>query len=122
MGSDANYANSGIFLMTPFEDAIAFAQAHEIPWPRDPNADPARWGVHHPDPPPFNRLLGPVHARGPQSGVILVNGKEVPDKIWAPIACSDNGSLHSVGTRAASLRVSVLMPFAKRRQAARVPI
>ena len=38
--------------MSPFDDAIAFAQAHEIPWPRDPAADPARWGVHHEDPPP----------------------------------------------------------------------
>jgi CubicO group peptidase (beta-lactamase class C family) len=63
--------------MTSFDDAIRFAQSHEIPWPRDPAADPARWGVHHPDPPPFNRLRGPVHARGGPSGVILVRGREV---------------------------------------------
>jgi CubicO group peptidase (beta-lactamase class C family) len=63
--------------MNPFDDAIAFAQAHEIPWPRDPAADPARWGVHHADPPPFNRLRGPVHVRGGVSGVIRVRGKEV---------------------------------------------
>ena len=63
--------------MNRFEDAIAFAQSHEIPWPRDPAADPARWGVHHEDPPPFNRLRGPVHPRGGVSGVILVRGKEV---------------------------------------------
>jgi CubicO group peptidase (beta-lactamase class C family) len=60
-----------------FEDAIAFAQAHEIAWPRDPAADPARWGVHHEDPPPFNRLRGPVHPRGGVSGVIRVGGEEV---------------------------------------------
>ena len=60
-----------------FSDAIQFAQSHEIPWPRDPKADPDRWGVHQPDPPPFNRLRGPVHVRGPQSGVIYVGGKEV---------------------------------------------
>jgi hypothetical protein len=24
-------------------------------------------GVHHDDPPPYNRLRGPVHARGPVS-------------------------------------------------------
>jgi CubicO group peptidase (beta-lactamase class C family) len=60
-----------------FEEAIAFSQAHEIPWPRDPAADPPRWGVHHDDPPPFNRLRGPVHPRGGVSGVILVRGEEV---------------------------------------------
>ncbi len=63
--------------MTRFDEAIAFAQAHEIPWTRDPAADPARWGVHHDDPPPFNRLRGPVHARGGVSGVIRVRGKEI---------------------------------------------
>jgi CubicO group peptidase (beta-lactamase class C family) len=63
--------------MHDFTDAIAYAQAHEVPWPRDPAADPARWGVHHEDPPPFNRLRGPVHARGGVSGVIRVRGEEV---------------------------------------------
>jgi CubicO group peptidase (beta-lactamase class C family) len=63
--------------MSRFDEAIAFAQAHEIPWPRDPHAEPARWGVHHDDPPPFNRLRGPVHARGGVSGVIRVRGEEV---------------------------------------------
>jgi CubicO group peptidase (beta-lactamase class C family) len=64
--------------MTPdFSDAIAFANAHEVPWPRDPQADPARWGVHHPDPPPFNVLRGPVHPRGGVSGVIRIGGREV---------------------------------------------
>jgi CubicO group peptidase (beta-lactamase class C family) len=62
--------------MTRFSDAIAFAQSHEVPWPRDPAADPAHWGVHHPDPPPFNRLRGPVHARGGVSGVIRIGGEE----------------------------------------------
>ena len=61
----------------PFSDAIAFAQAHEIPWTRDPAKEPARWGVHHNDPPPFNRLRGPVHARGGPSGVIWIRGEEV---------------------------------------------
>ena len=63
--------------MTRFDDAIAFAEAHEVPWPRDPAADPARWGVHHPDPPPFNVLRGPVHPRGGVSGVIRAGGQEV---------------------------------------------
>lgn len=60
-----------------FREAIAYAQAHEVPWTRDPAADPSRWGVHHDDPPPFNRLRGPVHARGGVSGVIHVRGEEV---------------------------------------------
>ena len=49
--------------MTTLAQAIAFAQAHEVPWPRDPLADPSQWGVHHADPPPYNRLLGPVRPR-----------------------------------------------------------
>ena len=58
-------------------EAIAFAQAHEMPWPRDPAADPAHWGVHHEDPPPYNVLRGPVHGRGPVSGVVWQHGREV---------------------------------------------
>ncbi len=33
------------------------------------------WGIHHQDPPPWNRLLGPVHSRGPVSGTIVLNGE-----------------------------------------------
>lgn len=62
-------------------EAAAFAAAHETPWPRDPSAAPAAgeqpWGVHHDDPPPFDRLRGPVHARGPQSGAIWQHGREI---------------------------------------------
>ena len=60
-----------------FDDTIAFAQAHEVPWPRDPAADPAHWGIHHDDPPPYDRLRGPVHARGPVSGVVWQHGHEL---------------------------------------------
>jgi CubicO group peptidase (beta-lactamase class C family) len=63
--------------MPDFSAAIAHAQAHEVPWPRDPASDPTRWGVHHDDPPPFNRLRGPVHPRGGVSGVIRLRGEEV---------------------------------------------
>lgn len=63
--------------MHDFKEAISYAQQHEVPWPRDPAADPARWGVHHVDPPPYNRLRGPVHPRGGVSGVIHVDGREV---------------------------------------------
>ncbi len=64
-----------------FDAAIAAARSHETPWPRDPLAAAAPgqspWGVHHDDPPPFNRLRGPVHERGPQSGVVIRHGREI---------------------------------------------
>ena len=62
-------------------EAAAFAQAHEVPWPRDPAALPGPgqvpFGVHHEDPPPWNRLRGPVHERGPVSGVVWQGGQEL---------------------------------------------
>jgi CubicO group peptidase (beta-lactamase class C family) len=67
--------------------AATLAQAHEMPWPRDPTADPSRWGVHHDDPPPFNRLRGPVHARGSQSGVVWQHGTEIA--AWGEPARAD---------------------------------
>jgi len=63
--------------MDDFRAAIDYAQAHEVPWTRDPLAEPDRWGVHHEDPPPWNRLRGPVQARGGVSGCIWHGGREV---------------------------------------------
>ncbi|HEY5633165.1 MAG TPA: serine hydrolase [Burkholderiaceae bacterium] len=60
--------------MGTFDDAIAFARARESPWSRDPGAGP--WGVHGNDPPPHDRMLGPVSPRGPCSGVVVVGGEE----------------------------------------------
>lgn len=60
-----------------FAAAIDFAVAHEIGWPRDPAAGPSGWGVHHGDPPPYNRLRGPVHARGGVTGVVCQHGRVV---------------------------------------------
>lgn len=37
--------------------------------------EPARFGIHHDDPPPYNRLRGPLHARGPCSGLIVQHGQ-----------------------------------------------
>jgi CubicO group peptidase (beta-lactamase class C family) len=51
--------------------AIDWAIAHETAWPRDPVDG---WGIQGNDPPPWNRLLGPVSARGPVSGVIVRDG------------------------------------------------
>ena len=61
--------------MEYFAEAIAFATAHESPWSRDPAT--GRWGVHADDPPPYNRLLGPVAPRGPCSGLVMLGGEEV---------------------------------------------
>jgi CubicO group peptidase (beta-lactamase class C family) len=55
------------------EQAVQFAAAHETSWSRDAGGD--AWGIHRQDPPPWNRLLGPVHSRGPVSGTILLNGR-----------------------------------------------
>ncbi|HVQ03206.1 MAG TPA: serine hydrolase domain-containing protein [Burkholderiaceae bacterium] len=60
-----------------FAAAIDFAVAHEIPWPRDPAADASGWGLHQVDPPPYNCLRGPVHARGGVSGVVRQRGRVV---------------------------------------------
>jgi hypothetical protein len=60
-----------------WQETAAYAQAHETAWPRDPAAEPERWGVHHDDPVPYNRLLGPVHPRGGVSGVVWQHGQEV---------------------------------------------
>ncbi|MGH8595528.1 MAG: serine hydrolase, partial [Gammaproteobacteria bacterium] len=54
------------------EKAVQFAIDHETPWTREITEN---WGVHHEDPPPWNKLLGPVHARGPVSGTIVVDGR-----------------------------------------------
>lgn len=62
---------------TALGQAIAFAESHEIGWARDPVADPLNWGIHHGDRPPWNKLLGPVHGRGPVSGVVMLRGREV---------------------------------------------
>ena len=63
-------------LSPAWQAAIDFAVAHETPWARDPHAEPSRHGIHHDDPPPYNRLFGPVHARGPCSGVMWQGGRE----------------------------------------------
>ena len=54
------------------EQAVQFAVDHETPWSREIGD---KWGIHHEDPPPWNRLLGPVHARGPVSGTLVLDGK-----------------------------------------------
>ena len=55
------------------EQAVQFAKDHESTWDRDCTS--SNWGVHHGDPAPYNKLYGPVHSRGPNSGTILLRGK-----------------------------------------------
>lgn len=52
------------------EQAVQFAIDHEVGWSRDTSGV---WGVHQDDPPPWNRLLGPIHPRGPVSGTIVLD-------------------------------------------------
>jgi CubicO group peptidase (beta-lactamase class C family) len=65
------------------QEAATFSVANETSWDR---ANSDNWGIHNLDRPPWNRLLGPVHPRGPVSGVIRVAGKQVwhwgePDRV-----------------------------------------
>jgi CubicO group peptidase (beta-lactamase class C family) len=52
--------------------AIQFSIDHESTWDREVTGN---WGVHVNDPPPWNKLLGPVHDRGGVSGAIALDGK-----------------------------------------------
>lgn len=54
------------------QQAIRFANDHESTWDRDINGN---FGVHLHDPEPWNRLLGPIHSRGPVSGSIILKDK-----------------------------------------------
>jgi CubicO group peptidase (beta-lactamase class C family) len=66
MTSSASNPGSG-----KLQGAIDFAVAHETAWSRDVGS---LWGIHAADPPPWNRLLGPIAPRGPVSGAILQRG------------------------------------------------
>lgn len=58
------------------DEAIQFAVQHETAWSREVGD---QWGIHQKDPPPWNRLLGPVQDRGPVSGVILREGRTLAE-------------------------------------------
>ncbi|WP_439595198.1 serine hydrolase domain-containing protein [Falsiroseomonas sp.] len=55
-------------------DAVAFAEAHESPFPRDLLA---HLEAGHFDPPPHNAVLGPVFPRGAPNGLVLHRGQRV---------------------------------------------
>jgi CubicO group peptidase (beta-lactamase class C family) len=75
-GCEQLWRNGGLMTvdLIQLQDAIDFSIANETSWSRDNNAN---WGIHTMDPPPWNRLLGPVHPRGPVSGVVRVHGQQV---------------------------------------------
>jgi CubicO group peptidase (beta-lactamase class C family) len=54
--------------------AIQFSIDHESAWDREVTGN---WGVHVNDPPPWNKLLGPVHDRGGVSGAISLDGNVI---------------------------------------------
>lgn len=53
-------------------EAVAHAEAHESPFPRDL---PALLASGHFDPPPDNEALGPVEPRGAPNGLVLRHGR-----------------------------------------------
>lgn len=67
--------------MNDWGELISFVTAHACNWVGDPaEADGNKngqsgWGIHLDDPPPYNRLLGPVFPRGDAAGVIRHKGR-----------------------------------------------
>lgn len=55
-----------------WSDVSEYIQAHSCQWSFEPNE--GEWGIHRLDDPPHNRLLGPVFARGPATGLIAIEG------------------------------------------------
>lgn len=56
--------------MNTWQAVTEAALARESTWDRDPGVAGANWGIHAADPPPHNRLLGPVFPRGPACGLV----------------------------------------------------
>ncbi len=57
--------------------AIAFAEAHESPWPRDLEDAGDVPGLSQFEKPPWNEALGPFKPRGGPNGVLLKGGRIV---------------------------------------------
>lgn len=67
-----------------FDAAITFINSCESGWSRDTSAP---WGIHELDPAPYNRLFGPVHARGGVAGVVFQRGQLLAQ--WGDVSRSD---------------------------------
>ena len=57
------------------KDAIAFAEAHESPWPRDLEDAGNVPGLTQIEPEPWNAFLGPLKPRGGPAGLLLRGGE-----------------------------------------------
>jgi CubicO group peptidase (beta-lactamase class C family) len=55
--------------------AIAFAEAHETPWPRDLDRAGNVPGLSQYEKPPWNEALGPFKPRGGPNGLLLKSGR-----------------------------------------------
>ena len=64
--------------------AIDFINGCESLWSRDTSPP---WGIHELDPAPYNRLYGPVHARGGVAGVVFHRGELIAQ--WGEVHRSD---------------------------------
>src|ERR1700758_576720 len=71
MRASASLTRQELSMQDDLQQAVQFAVDHESLWDRHVGG---AWGVHVNDPPPWNRLLGPVHDRGPVSGTIALDG------------------------------------------------
>lgn len=56
---------------------IDHARRHACQWAKDPTPGDTNWGMHLSDPPPHNRLLGPVFPRGDACGLLQVDDKTI---------------------------------------------
>lgn len=65
-------------------DVIDFINSCETTWSR--NTSPP-WGIHEQDPPPYNRLYGPVYPRGGVAGVLCHRDELIAQ--WGDIHRSD---------------------------------
>ena len=63
--------------MQNWNELIGFVDKHQCDWSVDPETatQSAGWGIHLEDPPPHNKLLGPVFTRGPTCGLIRQNAQ-----------------------------------------------
>ena len=66
------------------ESTIDFINGCESAWSRDTSPP---WGIHELDPPPYNRLYGPVHPRGGVAGVLFHRGEAIAR--WGEVHRSD---------------------------------
>src|SRR5690625_211589 len=62
--------------MADLERIVHYANEHESHWSRQIDGT---FGAHQKEQPPWNKLLGPIHDRGPATGVILHKGKKLID-------------------------------------------